>query len=557
VTPTLARALSVARLGLAVLDIEAKERAPGRETANPFGLPAGTPIRRTLTRFFRRQLARIFDRLPRDPLAEVPAAFDVTDWTDEMTSAMTPVIRPYWDRGGKRLYAEVGLDPKSWEVVSPALAPKIREQSFFFCQSTNESTTLRLQAAHAELRRALDEGLVQGGESLPWLTKRVSGIYTGLTRQHAGMIAATEASRAQHAAQFEAARESEVVKGFRWMLSGDACPACHRIARETPEITLDGEFATIGDHPYYSTVRHPPAHPRCMCSLEAVVDYESLGIEPEAGKSLPFLDDLDARIVDLEAKYRACRDRRGRFASCGGGSARSQDIRHIPGRGGKPTKPGRYDKETAAATRGPGGGQQMVDPVAAEAAVAEVRAGTAKLLGRGSEGATYQVGDLIVKHSKRDGSDLAEAARVANEMRAAGVPGIPPYHIVGSGKDAATVRPAYDIPERLTLPQLEQNRATLRAMHDRGYTLSDEFVDNVGVDRAGNAWLIDTGYARKVQDGPLPEGRRHHDLENLRAFYAFQLDPARRPYRTNRPPDHPAYRDLDAEVARASAAGKS
>jgi hypothetical protein len=274
-TPTLTRALSVARLGLAVLDldIETKERAPapGRETANPFGLPAGTPIRRTLVRFFRRQFARIFDRLPRDPIAEVPAAFDVTDWTDEMTSAMTPVIRPYWDKGGKRLYAEVGLDPKAWSVTSPALAPQVREQAFHFCQSTNESTTLRLQAAHAELRRALDEGLVNGGESLPWLTKRVNGIYTGLTKSHAGMIAATEASRATHLAQESAAYDSGVIAGWEWLLSSDACSLCHKIANKTGRVRLGQPFAVIGNHEYYSQVRMPPGHPRGMCSVLTIL----------------------------------------------------------------------------------------------------------------------------------------------------------------------------------------------------------------------------------------------------------------------------------------------
>jgi hypothetical protein len=278
-TPTLARALSVARLGLAVLDIEAKERAPvpGRETANPFGLPAGTPIRQQLIRFFRRQLARIFDRLPRDPIAEVPAVLDVTDWTDEMTAAMTPVIRPYWDRGGKRLYAEVGLDPKAWRVVSPKLAPQVREQAFHFCRSTNESTTLRLQAAHAELRRALDEGLVQGGESLPWLTRRVNGIYTGLTKSHAGMIAATEASRAQHRSSLEAAIESEVVVSKSLLLSSDACPRCFGVkAKEPPGgWPLDSTmYDDGGGHEYYSKSICTPLHPLCQCSMTFRTIYD-------------------------------------------------------------------------------------------------------------------------------------------------------------------------------------------------------------------------------------------------------------------------------------------
>lgn len=47
-------------------------------------------------------------------------------------------------------------------------------------------------------------------------------------------------------------------------------------------------------------------------------------------ESRPF---LFLSLSGLELKYRACRDRRGRFASCGAGGAISQDIRHVPGTG--------------------------------------------------------------------------------------------------------------------------------------------------------------------------------------------------------------------------------
>src|SRR4051812_10155061 len=49
---------------------------------------------------------------------------------------------------------------------------------------------------------------------------------------------------------------------------------------------------------------------------------------------------LFVSLSDLEAKYRACRDARGRFASCGGGTARMQDVAHIRGRSGTPTAGG-------------------------------------------------------------------------------------------------------------------------------------------------------------------------------------------------------------------------
>jgi hypothetical protein len=69
-------------------------------------------------------------------------------------------------------------------------------------------------------------------------------------------------------------------------------------------------------------------------------------MDDRPGKPFLFLS-----LSGLELKYRACRDHRGRFAACGGGGARSQDIAHIRGRSGQPTKPGPHDRETYQAPK--------------------------------------------------------------------------------------------------------------------------------------------------------------------------------------------------------------
>jgi hypothetical protein len=283
-SPALLAALDTATLALAVLDAEAKDTGPGDRPGgaepNTFHLPAGTAIRKTLVRFLRRQAARVLGKVRRDPLAVTPADLSVTDWTDAMTSAMTPVLRPIWDAGGKTLYGEVGLDPKSWEVVSPELAPLIEKQSFWLSSETNKKTSLDLAAAHQGLRDALKEGLVEEGESLDWLTERVKDVFDGAETWRARRIAATEAARAQNTASLEAARRSGVVSAKRLLLSSDSCQICHKVKASEPAggWPLDETMYDDGQgHEFYSEAPCPPLHVHCQCSITYVISKEFSG----------------------------------------------------------------------------------------------------------------------------------------------------------------------------------------------------------------------------------------------------------------------------------------
>jgi hypothetical protein len=199
---------------------------------------------------------------------------------------MTPLLAGYWQEAGEDTAAQIatatGLDPVEWRVTDPHLREKIEQASFSFCAATNATTTMQLGDALAQLRRELIAGLVDEGETLGQLRKRVQSVFTSAEKHRAERIAATEASRAVHAAQLESAKESGVVQGQKWLLSSDACPLCHKIATETGIVPLGGEFAKVGDHPEYSSVRYPPAHPNCQCSTELVLIDEYLGLGQEA-----------------------------------------------------------------------------------------------------------------------------------------------------------------------------------------------------------------------------------------------------------------------------------
>jgi SPP1 gp7 family putative phage head morphogenesis protein len=155
----------------------------------------------------------------------------------------------------------------------------IRDASLEFCKATNETTSLNLAEALKRTRQELVEGIVQRGESLERLTKRVQTIFDSAETWRARRIAATESSRAVHSAQEEAAKQSGVVAGWEWLLSDDACPLCHTVARRAKQVRLGQAFAVVGDHPVYSEIRFPPLHPSCQCTVIEVLKPEYGGPE--------------------------------------------------------------------------------------------------------------------------------------------------------------------------------------------------------------------------------------------------------------------------------------
>lgn len=245
------------------------------EPKNTYGLPPGTEIKGELLRWFRRQLKAMLGTMPTIGAA-LPAIFpSLADYNDPMAAAMTPIIAAYWDAAGKKVRERLGLDADEWRVTDPHLAQKIQTAAFDFCAATNKTTSKQLGTALAELRTELAAGLVDAGDTLPQLTKRVNAIFDNAEKWRAQRIAATEASRAVHAAEYQSAVESGVVAGFEWLVSADACPLCQKVAAESKYVKIDQPFATgMGKNPAYSTVKHPPLHPGCQCSMSEVLTPE-------------------------------------------------------------------------------------------------------------------------------------------------------------------------------------------------------------------------------------------------------------------------------------------
>lgn len=259
--------------------------------ANTFGLPSGKPIRKALRGWFGAQRERVLAAIPPEgplPSQMPPLAGD----TGPMAEAMTPLLAAYWDEGGKVTRERLGLDPGEWRVTDPHLEEKIRRASLAFCDETNATTSLRLGKALDRLRDELVKGIVQEGESIPELTRRVQSVFTAAETWRANMIARTETARAVHAASHESARASGVVAGKKWLAAAGACVLCLAEAAR-PAVPLDDAFShSDGRNPAYDTIAYPPLHPHDRCSITYVLtpEYERLLEEsgpPGGGKIEP------------------------------------------------------------------------------------------------------------------------------------------------------------------------------------------------------------------------------------------------------------------------------
>lgn len=251
------------------LPLDLRSRSTEAVEANTYGLPEGEPVAKELRRWFKRQRRAVLKAIPKSwPLPLHLPLLGSREWVDPMAAAMVPLLTPYWTEAYSESKSRLSRERAYTEsVVNPHLRQQIERQSFNFCRSTNESTSRKLEDALDALKHAFVQGLVDQGDTILELTERVNAIFEGLTERHAATIAATEASRAFHAAQEQAAFESGVVAGKEWLISADACELCQMVATEAKQVRLGQPFAIVGNHPEYSTAMHPPLHPNCRCSM--------------------------------------------------------------------------------------------------------------------------------------------------------------------------------------------------------------------------------------------------------------------------------------------------
>ena len=233
-------------------------------------LPTGDRLKAELKRVFREQqrviLKSILGKSLKAIKVLIPTDINLSSWTKTMFDSALPIITMFFEDGGQGLDARLGLDDK-FDVTSPKVAEACKQLTLKFCEETNVATSLELNDALERLRERLAATLLSSENTVQELVKTVSAVFDKASMYRASTIAMSESSRALHAGQIIAAKQSGLKIKIKWLCSQDACDECQGLADENQGGVDPGEnFGTIGSGPY-SDIPYPPAHPRCQCTI--------------------------------------------------------------------------------------------------------------------------------------------------------------------------------------------------------------------------------------------------------------------------------------------------
>lgn len=189
---------------------------------------------------------------------------DLEKWNAELAKRAKPILEKLARQAARELLPKLPKLPAgTFEVVDRSLPQAAEELSLKFAESTNATTTMKLDAARDALRSEIEQGIVTGDHNAE-MAKRVQSVFTEASDARAEVIARTEANRVRHDAELRTVKASGVVKAKKWMASPDACEKCEAAAAAGGEgIPLDKAFAKT-DSADYGDVQMPPLHPNCF-----------------------------------------------------------------------------------------------------------------------------------------------------------------------------------------------------------------------------------------------------------------------------------------------------
>jgi hypothetical protein len=126
---------------------------------------------------------------------------------------------------------------------------------------------------------------IEEGESVLKIAKRINNVFNNADMTRSFMIAQTETSRTVNAGTNIAYKQSGVVEAKKLLtaMDGKVCPFCRDVANtivdvssnffdqgDTLEVLLDNGKTTKMTFDY-GDVGYPPLHPRCRCTITAVL----------------------------------------------------------------------------------------------------------------------------------------------------------------------------------------------------------------------------------------------------------------------------------------------
>jgi len=207
---------------------------------------------------------------------------------DNPDKAFVAEIRSIVNRRAAVVQAELQqLPPDDWDIQHEPTWQAVERAALDLCETTRadiEAQTLQeADRVIEEIRRQILEGM-QSGESVTKVTNRIGQYFDRDLRWKARRIARTESTRAYNMGTYIVGMQSEVVAGWQWVLSTDACPWCVEVGTvngKPRRVMKDQPFAVgQSDNPVYSVIPYPPLHPHCRCTSVAIIDEEFDGSDP-------------------------------------------------------------------------------------------------------------------------------------------------------------------------------------------------------------------------------------------------------------------------------------
>ncbi len=231
----------------------------------------------TLTLPDPRPLARALRPLLLQAAMAARAGRPLSPYLTPLAQTAAPLLARWTDTGYQRTRRRLLLRlPRrkslqwAFDLFRPSVAVAAENAALDLAQSTLDTIQGDVGRALARIRSGLAAGLREG-ETTQQLSARVAAVVASPER--AFRIATTEASRAVHAGQVLAAKDTMAETGLtirkRWLASSDACDACLRLGGTI--VDIDASFGVGNGSGVYAVVYHPPLHPHCMCSMTEVI----------------------------------------------------------------------------------------------------------------------------------------------------------------------------------------------------------------------------------------------------------------------------------------------
>jgi HK97 family phage portal protein len=212
-----------------------------------------------------------------DDAVEFIEAMTLQGWDEETAKRARPQIEIDTDKGVRKTVTTITASPGSPQNLPDMLGSKatqdaITQQTIKLSAETVSTTRRSLRGAVNALKKELVEGLLEEGDALPAMVKRVQAIFTNAKRHRAEAIAITESNRAFNRGTLLSAEQSNVVSAVKWILSPDPCEVCISIEADNPEVPVGAKFPNSDK--LFGDVQNPPAHVNCECTLGLVlVDF--------------------------------------------------------------------------------------------------------------------------------------------------------------------------------------------------------------------------------------------------------------------------------------------